>query len=227
MKISEFDENSEDKIKLLNKILQKLKEEKIKSEKNEILYKKRYKVFSMDKEKLNIKKANEIKSLIKKKYIRACISTDKDKLIQKKLNDEQNLEEQKIKNYFLKFNINKSLEWRKQNFLGLIKKKTDRIKQEKIIRMNNLIEIKEKNLQEKKQIHDEAKINLMILKEKKMKEKNIKNIALKTQLKKKIEDEIEALQKFEPFTKNEEEINKILKMYPNLNEINDSDAKNI
>ena len=36
MKISEFDENSEDKIKLLNKILQKLKEEKIKSEKNEI-----------------------------------------------------------------------------------------------------------------------------------------------------------------------------------------------
>ena len=67
----------------------------------------------------------------------------------------------------------------------------------------------------------------MILKEKKMKEKNIKNIALKTQLKKKIEDEIEALQKLEPFTKNEEEINKILKMYPNLNEINDSDAKNI
>ena len=60
-----------------------------------------------------------------------------------------------------------------------------------------------------------------------MKEKNIKNIALKTQLKKKIEDEIEALQKLEPFTKNEEEINKILKMYPNLNEINDSDAKNI
>lgn len=227
MKISEFDENSEDKIKLLNKILQKLKEEKIKSEKNEILYKKRYKVFSMDKEKLNIKKANEIKSLIKKKYIRACISNDKDKLIQKKLNDEQKLEEQKIKNFFLKFNINKSLEWRKQNFSGLIKKKTDRIKQEKIIRMNNLIEIKEKNLQEKKQIHDEAKINLMILKEKKMKEKNIKNIALKTQLKKKIEDEIEALQKLEPFTKNEEEINKILKMYPNLNEINDNDAKNI
>ena len=227
MKISEVDENSEDKIKLLNKILQKLKEEKIKSEKNEILYKKRYKVFSMDKEKLNIKKANEIKSLIKKKYIRACISNDKDKLIQKKLNDEQKLEEQKIKNFFLKFNINKSLEWRKQNFSGLIKKKTDRIKQEKIIRMNNLIEIKEKNLQEKKQIHDEAKINLMILKEKKMKEKNIKNIALKTQLKKKIEDEIDALQKLEPFTKNEEEINKILKMYPNLNEINDSDAKNI
>ena len=227
MKISEFDENSEDKIKLLNKILQKLKEEKIKSEKNEILYKKRYKVFSMDKDKLNIKKANEIKSLIKKKYIRACISNDKDKLIQKKLNDEQKLEEQKIKNFFLKFNINKSLEWRKQNFSGLIKKKTDRIKQEKIIRMNNLIEIKEKNLQEKKQIHDEAKINLMILKEKKMKEKNIKNIALKTQLKKKIEDEIEALQKLEPFTKNEEEINKILKMYPNLNEINDNDVKNI
>ena len=227
MKISEFDENSEDKIKLLNKILQKLKEEKIKSEKNDILYKKRYKVFSMDKEQLNIKKANEIKSLIKKKYIRACISNDKDKLIQKKLNDEQKLEEQKIKNFFLKFNINKSLEWRKQNFSGLIKKKTDRIKQEKIIRMNNLIEIKEKNLQEKKQIHDEAKINLMILKEKKMKEKNIKNIALKTQLKKKIEDEIEALQKFEPFTKNEEEINKILKMYPNLNEINDNDVKNI
>ena len=213
MKISEFDENSEDKIKLLNKILQKLKEEKIKSEKNEIIYKKRYKVFSMDKEKLNIKKANEIKSLIKKKYIRACISNDKDKLIQKKLNDEQKLEEQKIKNFFLKFNINKSLEWRKQNFSGLIKKKTDRIKQEKIIRMNNLIEIKEKNLQEKKQIHDEAKINLMILKEKKMIERNIKNIALKTQLKKKIEDEIEALQKLEPFTKNEEEINKILKMY--------------
>jgi len=227
MKISEFDENSEDKIKLLNKILQKLKEEKIKSEKNEILYKKRYKVFSMDKEKLNIKKANEIKSLIKKKYIRACISNDKDKLIQKKLNDEQKLEEQKIKNFFLKFNINKSLEWRKQNFSGLIKKKTDRIKQEKIIRMNNLIEIKEKNLQEKKQIHDEAKLNLMILKEKKMKEKNIKNIALKTQLKKKIEDEIEALQKFEPFTKNEEEINKILKLYPNLNEINDNDVKSV
>ena len=227
MKISEFDENSEDKIKLLNKILQKLKEEKIKSEKNEILYKKRYKVFSMDKEKLNIKKANEIKSLIKKKYIRTCISKDKDKLIQKKLNDEQKLEEQKIKNFFLKFNINKSLEWRKQNFSGLIKKKTDRIKQEKIIRMNNLIEIKEKNLQEKKQIHDEAKINLMILKEKKMKEKNIKNIALKTQLKKKIEDEIEALQKFEPFTKNEEEINKILKLYPNLNEINDNDVKSV
>ena len=227
MKISEVDENSEDKIKLLNKILQKLKEEKIKSEKNEILYKKRYKVFSMDKEKLNIKKANEIKSLIKKKYIRACISNDKDKLIQKKLNDEQKLEEQKIKNFFLKFNINKSLEWRKQNFSGLIKKKTDRIKQEKIIRMNNLIEIKEKNLQEKKQIHDEAKINLMILKEKKMKEKNIKNIALKTQLKKKIEDEIEALQKLEPFTKNEEEINKILKLYPNLNEINDNDVKSV
>ena len=227
MKISEFDENSEDKIKLLNKILQKLKEEKIKSEKNEILYKKRYKVFSMDKEKLNIKKTNEIKSLIKKKYIRACISNDKDKLIQKKLNDEQKLEEQKIKNFFLKFNINKSLEWRKQNFSGLIKKKTDRIKQEKIIRMNNLIEIKEKNLQEKKQIHDEAKLNLMILKEKKMKEKNIKNIALKTQLKKKIEDEIEALQKFEPFTKNEEEINKILKLYPNLNEINDNDVKSV
>ena len=200
MKISEFDENSEDKIKLLNKILQKLKEEKIKSEKNEILYKKRYKVFSMDKEKLNIKKANEIKSLIKKKYIRACISNDKDKLIQKKLNDEQKLEEQKIKNFFLKFNINKSLEWRKQNFSGLIKKKTDRIKQEKIIRMNNLIEIKEKN---------------------------IKNIALKTQLKKKIEDEIEALQKLEPFTKNEEEINKILKLYPNLNEINDNDVKSV
>jgi len=227
MKISGFNENSEDKIKLLNKILQKLKEEKIKSEKNDILYKKRYKVFSMDKEKLNIKKANEIKSLIKKKYIRACISNDKDKLIQKKLNDEQKLEEQKIKNFFLKFNINKSLEWRKQNFSGLIKKKTDRIKQEKIIRMNNLIEIKEKNLQEKKQIHDEAKINLMILKEKKMKEKNIKNIALKTQLKKKIEDEIEALQKFEPFTKNEEEINKILKLYPNLNEINDNDVKSV
>ena len=227
MKISEVDINSEDKIKLLNKILQKLKEEKIKSEKNEILYKKRYKVFSMDKEKLNIKKANEIKSLIKKKYIRACISNDKDKLIQKKLNDEQKLEEQKIKNFFLKFNINKSLEWRKQNFSGLIKKKTDRIKQEKIIRMNNLIEIKEKNLQEKKQIHDEAKLNLMILKEKKMKEKNIKNIALKTQLKKKIEDEIEALQKLEPFTKNEEEINKILKMYPNLNEINDNDVKSV
>ena len=227
MKISEVDINSEDKIKLLNKILQKLKEEKIKSEKNEILYKKRYKVFSMDKEKLNIKKANEIKSLIKKKYIRACISNDKDKLIQKKLNDEQKLEEQKIKNFFLKFNINKSLEWRKQNFSGLIKKKTDRIKQEKIIRMNNLIEIKEKNLQEKKQIHDEAKINLMILKEKKMKEKNIKNIALKTQLKKKIEDEIEALQKLEPFTKNEEEINKILKLYPNLNEINDNDVKSV
>ena len=119
------------------------------------------------------------------------------------------------------------MERRKQNFSGLIKKKTDRIKQEKIIRMNNLIEIKEKNLQEKKQIHDEAKINLMILKEKKMKEKNIKNIALKTQLKKKIEDEIEALQKFEPFTKNEEEINKILKLYPNLNEINDNDVKSV
>ena len=60
-----------------------------------------------------------------------------------------------------------------------------------------------------------------------MKEKNIKNIALKTELKKKIENEIEALQKLEPFIKNEEEINKILKMYPNLNEINDNDVKNI
>ena len=40
----------------------------------------------------------------------------------------------------------------------------------------------------------------------------MKNIGLKTELKKQIDIEIEALAKLNPYTKNEEEINKILKM---------------
>ena len=227
MKTIEADKNSDDQVKLLNKILQKLKEEKIKSEKNEILFKKRYKVLSMDKNLWNLKRANELKSLEKKKYIRTCISQDKDKLIKKKINDEQKLEEQKVKNFVLKYNINKSLEWRKKNFSGLIKQQSDKIKQEKKLRINTLNEIKMKNLMEKKLIHDEAKINSLRLKEQKRNQKILKNIGLKTELKRQIDIEIEALAKLNPYTKNEEEINKILKMYPNLNEINSNEGKNI
>lgn len=80
---------------------------------------------------------------------------------------------------------------------------------------------------EKKLIHDEAKINSLRLKEQKRNQKILKNIGLKTELKRQIDIEIEALAKLNPYTKNEEEINKILKMYPNLNEINNNEGKNI
>ena len=116
MESSENLENLDEKIKVLNKMLSGLKKERIKSEKQEILFNKRYKVLSVEKELANIKKRNELKSLEKKQIVRANISNDKNELKQKKLNDLQKLEEQRMKNLVLKNKINTSLEWRKRNF---------------------------------------------------------------------------------------------------------------
>ena len=215
MESSENLENLDEKIKVLNKLLSGLKKERIKSEKQEILFNKRYKVLSVEKELANIKKRNELKSLEKKQIVRANISNDKNELKQKKLNDLQKLEEQRMKNLVLKKKINKSLEWRKRNFSEKNKIEANKIKQEKIRRMQCVNEINEKNLNEKKQIHDNLRINV-IRHAKKIKDEKIKkNLIIKTELKNQIEKEIEALQKINKLYKNEDDINEILKLYHN------------
>ena len=196
-------------------MLSGLKKERIKSEKQEILFNKRYKVLSVEKELADIKKRNELKSLEKKQIVRANISNDKNELKQKKLNDLQKLEEQRMKNLVLKNKINKSLEWRKRNFSEKNKIEANKIKQEKIKRKQCVNEINEKNLNEKKQIHDNLRINV-IRHAKKIKDEKIKkNLIIKTELKNQIEKEIEALQKINKLYKNEDDINEILKLYHN------------
>ena len=215
MESSENLENLDEKIKVLNKLLSGLKKERIKSEKQEILFNKRYKVLSVEKELADIKKRNELKSLEKKQIVRANISNDKNELKQKKLNDMQKLEEQRMKNLVLKNKINKSLEWRKRNFSEKNKIEANKIKQEKIKRRQCVNEINEKNLNEKKQIHDNLRINVIRHAQKIKDEKIKKNLIIKTELKNQIEKEIEALQKINKLYKNEDDINEILKLYPN------------
>ena len=127
-------ENLDEKIKILNKLLSGLRKERMKSEKEELLFNKRYKELSVEKELADMKKRNELKSLEKKQIVRANISNDKNELKQKKMNDLQKLEEQKMKNLVLKNKINKSLEWRKRNFSEKNKIEADKIKQEKMKR---------------------------------------------------------------------------------------------
>ena len=209
-------ENLDEKIKILNKLLSGLKKERIKSEKQEILFNKRYKVLSVEKELADIKKRNELKSLEKKQIVRANISNDKNELKQKKMNDLQKLEEQKMKNLVLKNKINKSLEWRKRNFSEKNKIEADKIKQEKMKRKECVYEMNIKNLNEKKQMHDNLRISIIRHEQKIKNEKIRKNLIHKTELKNQIEKEIEELEKINKLYKNEDEINQILQLYPNI-----------
>ena len=215
MESFEIDEDLENNIKLLNKELADLKNERIKSEKIEIMFNKRYKVLNIQKELSDLKKRNQIKSLEKKKIIRINMFNDKNILKEKKLKEEQELEEQKMKNFALKNKINKSLEWRKRNFSEKNRKEANKIKQEKNKRKKSVDEQNEKNFNEKKQMHDIAKINIMKLEEKKHNGKIMKNLILKNELHKQTEKEIEKIGKINKLYRNDEDINKILQKYPN------------
>ena len=188
-------ENLDEKIKILNKLLSGLRKERMKSEKEELLFNKRYKVLSVEKELADMKKRNELKSLEKKQIVRANISNDKNELKQKKMNDLQKLEEQKMKNLVLKNKINKSLEWRKRNFSEKNKIEADKIKQEKMKRKECVYEMNIKNLNEKKQMHDNLRISIIRHEQKIKNEKIRKNLIHKTELKNQIEKEIEELEK--------------------------------
>ena len=209
-------ENLDEKIKILNKLLSGLRKERIKSEKEELLFNKRYKVLSVEKELADMKKRNELKYLEKKQIVRANISNDKNELKQKKMNDLQKLEEQKMKNLVLKNKINKSLEWRKRNFSEKNKIEADKIKQEKMKRKECVYEMNIKNLNEKKQMHDNLRISIIRHEQKIKNEKIRKNLIHKTELKNQIEKEIEELEKINKLYKNEDEINQILQLYPNI-----------
>ena len=209
-------ENLDEKIKILNKLLSGLRKERMKSEKEELLFNKRYKVLSVEKDLADMKKRNELKSLEKKQIVRANISNDKNELKQKKLNDLQKLEEQKMKNLVLKNKINKSLEWRKRNFSEKNKIEADKIKQEKMKRKECIYEMNIKNLNEKKQMHDNLRISIIRHEQKIKNEKIRKNLLHKTELKNQIEKEIEELEKINKLYKNEDEINQILQLYPNI-----------
>ena len=118
------------------------------------------------------------------------------------------------------------MEWRKRNYSEKNKIEADKIKNERISIKKFLNEMNEKDLVQKKQIHDNVKINKMRLEEKKNNEKIMKNLILKSELKKQIEKEIEKIGKLNSFTKNDDEINKILKIYPNINKSN-KNTKNV
>ena len=209
-------ENLDEKIKILNKLLSGLRKERMKSEKEELLFNKRYKVLSVEKDLADMKKRNELKSLERKQIVRANISNDKNELKQKKMNDLQKLEEQKMKNLVLKNKINKSLEWRKRNFSEKNKIEADKIKQEKMKRKECVYEMNIKNLNEKKQMHDNLRISIIRHEQKIKNEKIRKNLIHKTELKNQIEKEIEELEKINKLYKNEDEINQILQLYPNI-----------
>ena len=159
MESEEIQENSKENITFeinqLNKALSYLKKENQKSEKDEILLNKKNNVLNIIKNLTDNKRKNELKSIENKKKIRICISNDKNILKQKLQNDKENLEKQKIKNFCLKHEINKTLELRKINFTEKNKKEADKMKQEKIQIKEILSEMREKNLNEKKQIHDQ------------------------------------------------------------------------
>lgn len=222
-----MEENLDDKIKKLNKVLTGLKKERKKSEKEEILFNKRYKVLRIERELKEIKRKNELKLLEKKQKVRTSISYDKNKLKEKKLNDKQNIEEKKIKNFFQKNNINKSLQFGKRNFSEKNKREFDKIKQEKISIQKQIKDMNDKNLNQNKQIHDNVRLNIFRLEEKKENEIMEKNLILKNELTKQIEKEIANLGKINKFAKNEEEINNILKMYSNINKSNKNNDKNL
>jgi hypothetical protein len=188
----------------------------MKSEKEELLFNKRYKVLSVEKELADMKKRNELKSLEKKQIVRANISNDKNELKKKKMNDLQKLEEQKMKNLVLKNKINKSLEWRKRNFSEKNKIEADKIKQEKMKRKECVYEMNIKTLNQKKQMHDNLRISIIRHEQKIKNEKIRKNLIHKTELKNQIEKEIEELEKINKLYKNEDEINQILQLYPNI-----------
>ena len=213
MESEEIQENSKENITFeinqLNKALSYLKKENQKSEKDEILLNKKNNVLNIIKNLTDNKRKNELKSIEKKKKIRLCISNDKNILKQKLQNDKENLEKQKIKNFCLKHEINKTLELRKINFTEKNKKEADKIKKEKIQIKEILSEMREKNLNEKKQIHDHVQIDKIRMEEKKNYEKEKKRQMLKNKLKIQIEEEIAKLGKF----KKEEEIKKIMEKY--------------
>ena len=213
MESEEIQENSKENITFeinqLNKALSDLKKENQKSEKDEILLNKKNNVLNIIKNLTDNKRKNELKSIENKKKIRICISNDKNILKQKLQNDKENLEKQKIKNFCLKHEINKTLELRKINFTEKNKKEADKMKQEKIQIKEILSEMREKNLNEKKQIHDHVQIDKIRMEEKKNYEKEKKRQMLKNKLKIQIEEEIAKLGKF----KKEEEIKKIMEKY--------------
>ena len=213
MESEEIQENSKENITFeinqLNKALSYLKKENQKSEKDEILLNKKNNVLNIIKNLTDNKRKNELKSIEKKKKIRLCISNDKNILKQKLQNDKENLEKQKIKNFCLKHEINKTLELRKINFTEKNKKEADKMKKEKIQIKEILSEMREKNLNEKKQIHDHVQIDKIRMEEKKNYEKEKKRQMLKNKLKIQIEEEIAKLGKF----KKEEEIKKIMEKY--------------
>jgi hypothetical protein len=213
MESEEIQENSKENITFeinqLNKALSYLKKENQKSEKDEILLNKKNNVLNIIKNLTDNKRKNELKFIENKKKIRLCISNDKNILKQKLQNDKENLEKQKIKNFCLKHEINKTLELRKINFTEKNKKEADKMKQEKIQIKEILSEMKEKNLNEKKQIHDHVQIDKIRMEEKKNYEKEKKRQMLKNKLKIQIEEEIAKLGKF----KKEEEIKKIMEKY--------------
>ena len=213
MESEEIQENSKENITFeinqLNKALSYLKKENQKSEKDEILLNKKNNVLNIIKNLTDNKRKNELKSIENKKKIRLCISNDKSILKQKLQNDKENLEKQKIKNFCLKHEINKTQELRKINFTEKNRKEADKMKKEKIQIKEILSEMKEKNLNEKKQIHDHVQIDKIRMEEKKNYEKEKKRQMLKNKLKIQIEEEIAKLGKF----KKEEEIKKIMEKY--------------
>ena len=213
MESEEIQENSKENITFeinqLNKALSYLKKENQKSEKDEILLNKKNNVLNIIKNLTDNKRKNELKSIENKKKIRLCVGGDKNILKQKLQNDKENLEKQKIKNFCLKHEINKTLELRKINFTEKNKKEADKMKQEKIQIKEILSEMREKNLNEKKQIHDHVQIDKIRMEEKKNYEKEKKRQMLKNKLKIQIEEEIAKLGKF----KKEEEIKKIMEKY--------------
>lgn len=226
MESLENEEDINDKIKVLNKVLLNLQKERKKSEKEEIIFNKRYRVLNIEKELNELKRKRELKSLEKKQKVRTSISHDKNILNQKKINDKKNLEQQKLKNVIQKNNISKSLEVRKRNFFEKNRKEAEQLRQEKASIKKCLIEMNKENLNKKKEIHDNALINQIRLINKKQTEKVAKNLMVKNELKKQIEKEIEKIGRINKFAKNEEEINKILKMYPNNNRFNQNKEKN-
>ena len=75
------------------------------------------------------------------------------------------------------------MELRKINFTEKNKKEADKMKQEKIQIKEILSEMREKNLNEKKQIHDHVQIDKIRMEEKKNYEKEKKRQMLKNKLK--------------------------------------------
>ena len=65
-------------------------------------------------------------------------------------------------------------------------------------------------------MHDNLRINIIRHEQKIKNEKIRKNLIHKTELKNQIEKEIEELEKINKLYKNEDEINQILQLYPNI-----------